>query len=76
MSFAKPTCICDQCDKSRLEDANHWMTIRCDSEGLTFKEGISNLAYHACGHNCASIILSNWMTTKKVVSFSQKGEAK
>jgi hypothetical protein len=64
---------CDNCDKSREKDANHWLLLRTgplgifacirkwDQEGQEVAERTNTV--HACGQECAFAMLTRFLAT-------------
>ena len=72
MSIVPASVKCDGCGKNRVEDSNHWRSLRPDYDNLYVanhivdpedKQGIWS---HACGETCALKLFSHWLATGKL----------
>jgi len=66
VSIVPSSVRCDGCGKNRIEDGNHWHTLRAPgADPLQITKGVQTAGYgkHACGEACAMKLVSRWMAT-------------
>lgn len=67
MSTIPASVKCDGCGKNRIEDTNHWFSIRAEEYfHIIHRTNEQNQYRHACGLECATKLFQKWFAEGKL----------